>query len=56
MNTDITCTGTAGAAAAGAPVVRRPDPSPLEHWWTEVMDGALLPTPATGCPDRTREC
>ncbi|WP_459549409.1 hypothetical protein [Nocardia sp. X0981] len=23
--------------------LRWPDPSPLHDWWTEVMDGALLP-------------
>lgn len=22
-----------------------PDPSPLQTWWTEVMDGALTPRP-----------
>lgn len=25
--------------AADAPVVHWPDPSPLQNWWTEVMDG-----------------
>ncbi|WP_327152080.1 hypothetical protein [Nocardia sp. NBC_01329] len=25
--------------------VHWPDPSPLHHWWTEVMDGAPLPRP-----------
>ncbi|MFI5717565.1 hypothetical protein [Nocardia sp. NPDC051750] len=38
-----------GAAAAGADGadahadVHWPDPSPLHNWWTEIMDGALLP-------------
>ncbi len=31
----------------GAPVVHWPDPSGLERWWTEVMDGALTPIPAS---------
>ncbi|WP_157186485.1 hypothetical protein [Nocardia jiangxiensis] len=29
-----------------SPVVHWPDPSPLDHWWTEVMDGALTPVAA----------
>ncbi|GGK95568.1 hypothetical protein [Nocardia jinanensis] len=33
----------AGSGAAAAADVHWPDPSPLHHWWTEVMDGALLP-------------
>ncbi|WP_157121967.1 hypothetical protein [Nocardia miyunensis] len=28
------------------PSVRWPDPSPLDNWWTEVMDGALTPVAA----------
>ncbi len=29
------------------PILQWPDPSPLQHWWTEVMDGALTSVPAT---------
>ena len=33
-----------------SPEVHWPEPSPLDHWWTEVMDGALTPltAPRTG--------
>ncbi len=30
-----------------SPVVHWPEPSPLDHWWTEVMDGALTPVAAS---------
>ncbi|WP_067891408.1 hypothetical protein [Nocardia vaccinii] len=38
----------ADPAEQGLPVVYWPDPSGLEQWWTEVMDGALLPAPGVG--------
>ncbi|WP_431937901.1 hypothetical protein [Nocardia grenadensis] len=25
--------------------VRWPDPSPLQSWWTEIMDGVSMPRP-----------
>ncbi|GAB2713687.1 hypothetical protein GCM10027089_42070 [Nocardia thraciensis] len=28
---------------SASPVVHWPVPSGLEHWWTEVMDGAVTP-------------
>ncbi|MFQ6225723.1 hypothetical protein ACLML9_00160, partial [Nocardia sp. NPDC002869] len=34
--------GTGDGPAAD---VHWPDPSPLHHWWTEVMDGAPPPRP-----------
>ncbi|WP_019928961.1 hypothetical protein [Nocardia sp. BMG111209] len=53
MNTDQATTGSdrhtlIGIPETGTPVVSWPDPSPLEHWWTEVMDGALLPDQHNG--------
>ncbi|MBB5915247.1 hypothetical protein BJY24_004114 [Nocardia transvalensis] len=35
---------TPATDSADTQAVRWPDPSPLDHWWTEVMDGALTPT------------
>ncbi|MFC4376110.1 hypothetical protein ACFO5K_18600 [Nocardia halotolerans] len=32
-------TGTADLPSPAETTVRWPDPSPLQDWWTEVMDG-----------------
>jgi len=37
---------TAATDPDAPPIVHWPDPSPLDHWWTEVMDGALTPVAA----------
>ncbi len=29
----------------GAVDVQWPDPSPLQGWWTEIMDGVSMPRP-----------
>ena len=41
-------TPTPATDPGGAPVVHWLDPSPLEDWWTEVMDGAPAPAPRPG--------
>lgn len=49
MNTDTPTATTPHIPTLGDEVVgvRLPDPSPLQNWWNEVMDGALTPDPGT---------
>ncbi|RDI68091.1 hypothetical protein [Nocardia pseudobrasiliensis] len=42
-----TTSGPTPPAEEDTPILQWPDPSPLQHWWTEVMDGALTPAPAS---------
>ncbi|MGW5309316.1 hypothetical protein ACWEVD_13635 [Nocardia thailandica] len=39
MLTDDRGPVTGRAPQPAEPVVRWPDPSPLDYWWTEIMDG-----------------
>ncbi|MFX0577941.1 hypothetical protein [Nocardia nepalensis] len=39
-------TPTPATDLGDTPAVHWPDPSPLDHWWTEVMDGVLTPVAA----------
>ncbi|MEV3963757.1 hypothetical protein AB0M34_23180 [Nocardia sp. NPDC050193] len=50
MTTTAAASGTAtGGDSSPAPAgsgeidVRWPDPSPLQSWWTEIMDGVPMP-------------
>lgn len=43
---EVRHTHTAAHDSDAPPIVHWPDPSPLDRWWTEVMDGALTPVAA----------
>ncbi|WP_433713977.1 hypothetical protein ACQP2U_07335 [Nocardia sp. CA-084685] len=46
MNTETPTSTSTSTPRNGhdADTVQWPDPSPLQEWWTEVMEGALMPS------------
>ncbi|MEV0104948.1 hypothetical protein AB0H42_01215 [Nocardia sp. NPDC050799] len=47
VTTGPVATGDSSPARVGqgAIDVQWPDPSPLQSWWTEIMDGVSMPCP-----------
>ena len=46
MNRDLDTDTTRSEPARETPFVRWPDPSPLDSWWIDIMDGGSAAGPA----------